>query len=229
MALFVIADLHLSFGSDKPMDVFPGWANYTQKLEENWNRRVRAEDTVVIAGDISWAMKLEETFQDFSFIHRLPGKKLLLKGNHDYWWSTKTKIERYFSANGFDDMSVVFNCAHEADGKIIFGSRGWLYNAATDEDMKIVNREVGRLRLSLKDAQKYQGEKIAFLHYPPVYDNMECKEILQVLLENNIKDCYFGHIHGKQAGRKAPTGEYKGIHMHLISCDYVGFTPVRVK
>jgi len=229
MALFVIADLHLSFGSDKPMDVFPGWANYTQKLEENWNRRVRAEDTVVIAGDISWAMKLEETFQDFSFIHRLPGKKLLLKGNHDYWWSTKTKIERYFSANGFDDMSVVFNCAHEADGKIIFGSRGWLYNAATDEDMKIINREVGRLRLSLKDAQKYQGEKIAFLHYPPVYDNMECKEILQVLLENNIKDCYFGHIHGKQAGRKAPTGEYKGIHMHLISCDYVGFTPVRVK
>jgi len=229
MALFVIADLHLSFGSDKPMDVFPGWANYTQKLEENWNRRVRAEDTVVIAGDISWAMKLEETFQDFSFIHRLPGKKLLLKGNHDYWWSTKTKIERYFSANGFDDMSVVFNCAHEADGKIIFGSRGWLYNAATEEDMKIVNREVGRLRLSLKDAQKYQGEKIAFLHYPPVYDNMECKEILQVLLENNIKDCYFGHIHGKQAGRKAPTGEYKGIHMHLISCDYVGFTPVRVK
>jgi len=229
MALFVIADLHLSFGSDKPMDVFPGWANYTQKLEENWNRRVRAEDTVVIAGDISWAMKLEETFQDFSFIHRLPGKKLLLKGNHDYWWSTKTKIERYFSANGFDDMSVVFNCAHEADGKIIFGSRGWLYNAATEEDMKIVNREVGRLRLSLKDAQKYQGEKIAFLHYPPVYDNMECKEILQVLLENNIKDCYFGHIHGKQAGRKAPTGEYKGIHMHLISCDYVSFTPVRVK
>lgn len=229
MALFVIADLHLSFGTDKPMDVFPGWENYTQKLEENWNRLVGDEDTVVIAGDISWAMKLEETKEDFTFIHRLPGKKLLLKGNHDYWWSTKTKIEQYLSANGFDDLSVVFNCAHEADGKIIFGTRGWLYNAATDEDIKIVNREVGRLRLSLEDAKKYPGEKVAFLHYPPVYDNMECTEILQVLLENDIKDCYFGHIHGKQAGRKAPTGEYKGIRMHLISCDYVGFAPVRVK
>lgn len=229
MALFVIADLHLSFGTDKPMDVFPGWENYTAKLEENWNRLVKPEDTVVIAGDISWAMKLEETYEDFSFIHRLPGKKLLLKGNHDYWWSTKTKIEQYLSVNGFDDMSVVFNCAYETDGKIIFGTRGWLYNAATDEDMKIVNREVGRLRLSLEDSKKYQGEKVAFLHYPPVYDNMECREILQVLLDNNIKDCYFGHIHGKQAGRKAPTGEYKGIRMHLISCDYVGFTPVRVK
>lgn len=228
MALFVIADLHLSFGTDKPMDVFPGWENYTAKLEENWNRLVKPEDTVVIAGDISWAMKLEETYEDFSFIHRLPGKKLLLKGNHDYWWSTKTKIEQYLSVNGFDDMSVVFNCAYETDGKIIFGTRGWLYNAATDEDMKIVNREVGRLRLSLEDAKNYRGEKVAFLHYPPVYDNMECREILQVLLDNNIKDCYFGHIHGKQAGRKAPTGEYKGIRMHLISCDYVGFTPVRV-
>lgn len=228
MALFVIADLHLSFGTDKPMDVFPGWENYTQKLKENWKRLVRQEDTVVIAGDISWAMKLEETFQDFSFIHRLPGKKLLMKGNHDYWWSTKTKIDQYLCSNGFDDMSVIFNCAHEVDGKVIFGTRGWLYNAATDEDMKIVNREVGRLRLSLEDAKRYAGEKVAFLHYPPVYDNMECKEILQVLLDNDIKDCYFGHIHGKQAGRKAPTGEYKGIRMHLISCDYVGFTPVRV-
>lgn len=228
MALFVIADLHLSFGTDKPMDVFPGWENYTEKLEENWRRIVSPEDTVVIAGDISWAMRLEETYNDFSYIHSLPGKKILLKGNHDYWWSTKTKIDNFIKENGFEDISVLFNNSYEIDGKVICGTRGWLYNSSGDEDILIVNREVGRLKLSLKSAEQYGKIPVVFLHYPPVYDNMECKEILEVLKENGIEKCYFGHIHGRQAGRKAPVGEYKGIKMHLISCDYVGFTPIRV-
>lgn len=228
MSLFVIADLHLSFGTDKPMDVFEGWKGYTKKLEDNWRALVTEQDTVVLAGDTSWGMKLEETLADFAFIHRLPGRKLILKGNHDYWWSTKSKIEAFFARNGFDDLHILHNCAYEANGFTVFGTRGWLYNAKSDEDVKIVNREAGRLTLSLNAARKLMGKPVAFLHYPPLYENAKCTEILDILEENGIEDCYFGHIHGKYAAKRAPTGEYRGIKMHLIACDYVNFTPVRV-
>lgn len=154
MSLFVIADLHLSFGCNKPMDVFPGWKDYTQRLEQNWRSLVKESDTVVIAGDISWAMKLEETEQDFSFIHRLPGQKILMKGNHDYWWSTKSKIERFLQEKGFTSMKVLHNNAYIVEDVAVCGTRGWLYNSETEEDVKIVNREVGRLVASLNDAAK---------------------------------------------------------------------------
>ncbi len=229
MSLFAIADLHLSLGSNKPMDVFEGWQNYTEKLEQNWRSIVKDEDTVVIAGDISWAMKLEETYQDFSFIHSLPGQKLMLKGNHDYWWSTKKKIDTYFSENGFDSIRIVHNNAVAVGDIAVCGTRGWLYNAETAEDKKIVNREVGRLNASLDDAARQGKEPLVFLHYPPVYDNLECTEILNVLTERGINQCYFGHIHGSQAAKRAITGEYRGIKMHLISCDHVRFMPVLVR
>lgn len=228
MSLFVIADLHLSLGTDKPMDVFEGWEHYTQRLEENWRRSVGENDTVVLAGDISWGMKLEETEADFSFLHSLPGKKLILKGNHDYWWSTKSKIDHFFEEHGFDDLNIVHNCAYRVGDYSVCGTRGWLYNSETDEDIKIVNREAGRLTVSIADARKLGGKPVVFLHYPPVYDNMECRGILDLLLQNEISDCYFGHIHGKYAAKKALIGDYKGIKLHLISCDYVNFTPVLV-
>lgn len=231
MALFVIADLHLSFGCNKPMDVFPGWKDYTQRLEQNWHNTVTKDDTVVIAGDISWAMKLEEAERDFAFIHQLPGNKILMKGNHDYWWSTKTKIEQFLQANGFDTLQVLHNNAYFAQGAAICGTRGWLYNSKTEEDIKIVSREVGRLIASLDDAKRQQPEvtPIVFLHYPPVYGNMACAEILQVLEQRGVHTCYFGHVHGNQASQKAVKGTYNGIKMHLISCDYIDFTPVLVK
>ena len=231
MALFVLADLHLSLGSDKPMDVFPGWEHYVEKLERNWRSLVKEIDTVVVAGDISWAMKLEDTYQDFAFLHGLPGTKLLLKGNHDYWWSTKSKIETYFAQNGFDTLHILHNDAYLAEGKAICGTRGWLYNSETEEDQKIVRREVGRLQASLDEAKRKdpQAERLVFLHYPPVYGNMACREILQVLEEEKIQTCYFGHIHGNQASRRAIRGDYKGIKMHLISCDYVNFIPVFIR
>lgn len=231
MALFVLADLHLSLGSDKPMDVFPGWERYVEKLERNWRSLVKETDTVVVAGDISWAMKLEDTYQDFAFLHGLPGTKLLLKGNHDYWWSTKSKIETYFAQNGFDTLHILHNDAYLAEGKAICGTRGWLYNSETEEDQKIVRREVGRLQASLNEAKRKdpQAERLVFLHYPPVYGNMACREILQVLEEEKIQTCYFGHIHGNQASRRAIRGDYKGIKMHLISCDYVNFIPVFIR
>ncbi len=229
MSLFVIADLHLSFGVDKPMDVFPGWSDYTERLKQNWEAIVSEEDTVVIAGDISWGMKLEETLADFQYIHALPGKKILLKGNHDYWWSTKSKISNFLHQNDMNDIEILQNNAFAVEGKAICGTRGWLYNAETPEDIKILNREVGRLLLSLNEAKKTGLPPTVFLHYPPLYDSMESKAILDVLLEYGVKDCYFGHIHGKYAAKKAPVGEYRGIRMHLIACDYVNFCPVLVR
>lgn len=229
MSLFVIADLHLSFGCDKPMDVFSGWKDYTQRLERNWRNIVTESDTVVIAGDISWAMKLEEAEKDFRFIHQLPGKKILMKGNHDYWWSTKHKIDTFLQNKGFTSMQVLHNNAYIVDGVAICGTRGWLYNSQTEEDVKIVNREVGRLTASLNDAEKNgQAEPVVFLHYPPVYGSMACTEILNVLEQRNIRQCYFGHIHGNQASKRAVRGRYHGIKMHLISCDYVEFMPILV-
>lgn len=231
MSLFVIADLHLSFGCNKPMDVFPGWKDYTQRLEQNWRSVVKESDTVVIAGDISWAMKLEETEQDFAFIHNLPGEKILMKGNHDYWWSTKSKIDRFLQEKGFTSMKVLHNNAYIVEDTAICGTRGWLYNSETEEDIKIVNREVGRLTASLDDAarQDTHAQPIVFLHYPPVYGNMACAGILDVLETRHIEQCYFGHIHGNQASKKAVRGNYHGIKMHLISCDYVNFMPILVK
>lgn len=229
MALFAIADLHLSFGTDKPMDVFPGWQNYTARLEKNWRAVVSEQDTVVISGDISWSMKLEESDKDFTFLQNLPGKKLLLKGNHDYWWTTRKKMENYLQEKGFTTLGVLFNSAEIVDGVSVCGTRGWFYDAESDADKKILNREVGRLNTSIALAKNTGLEPVVFLHYPPVYGGEECEEILQVLLEQDIKRCYYGHIHGGNAAKKAVTGFYKGIDFQLISCDYTGFMPVLVR
>lgn len=229
MSLFAIADLHLSFGADKSMDVFPGWQDYTVRLEKNWRAIVKTEDTVVISGDISWGMKLEETKKDFTFLNDLPGKKLLIKGNHDYWWSTKKKMDSFFEENGFHTLSIVFNSAVSVGNVCVCGTRGWFYDAETDADKKILNREVGRLNASIDIAEMVGLEPVVFLHYPPVYGDMECREILDVLLERNIKRCYYGHIHGGNAAKKAVTGLYKGVNLQLISCDYTGFTPVLIR
>ena len=229
MSLFCIADLHLSFNADKSMEVFRGWERYTQRLAENWRAIVSPEDTVVLAGDISWAMKLEDAKQDFEYLHSLPGKKLILKGNHDYWWSTRAKIENFWSTCGFDDLALVHNSACPVGEVAVCGTRGWLYNSETPEDQKIVAREAGRLNASLDEAEKLGLRPVVFLHYPPVYDNMECRGILDVLVQRGVKECYFGHVHGTQAARKAPIGVYHGVKMHLISADYVKFVPTLVR
>lgn len=229
MALYTIADLHLSLGADKPMDVFRGWENYVERLEKNWRALVTDADTVVVAGDISWGMRLEETEKDFAFLNSLPGRKLILKGNHDYWWSTRSKIEAFFKEKGFDTLEIVFNSAVRVGDITVCGTRGWLYNAETAEDRKIVARENGRLVASLKAAQALGGTPVVFLHYPPVYDTAECAALLDTMLEYGVKDCYFGHIHGDYAAKRAPIGEYRGIKMNLISCDYIRFVPKLVR
>ncbi len=229
MALFAIADLHLSLGEDKPMDVFEGWKGYVPRLEKNWRAAVKPEDTVVVAGDISWAMKLEEAETDFRFLDSLPGRKLILKGNHDYWWSTRKKIEEFLAAHGFGSIGIIHNSAERTGNVAVCGTRGWLYAAESAEDKKIVAREVGRLNASLDAAEKTGGKPVVFLHYPPVYDGMECAEILGVLLKRGVEECYYGHIHGRLASARAPVGEYRGIRMHLVACDYLGFRPLPVE
>lgn len=229
MALFAIADLHLSLGEDKPMDIFHGWNDYVSRLENNWNKLITSDDTVVIAGDISWAMKLTDTYEDFSFINRLPGRKILLKGNHDYWWGTKSKIEAFLKDNDFDTISVLFNNTYVCDEFAVCGTRGWFLENDTPEDIKVLNREVGRLRTSIEAAIKTNKQPVVFLHYPPVYCSSECSEIIDVLLQYNIKKCCYGHIHGQKNFKNAFEGLYKGIDLKLISCDKVSFMPVLIR
>lgn len=224
MSLFAIADLHLSFGVSKPMDVFPGWDNHVARLEENWLAAVSPEDTVVIAGDISWGMDLEECLEDFRWLDRLPGRKLILKGNHDLWFSTKTKVEKFLAAHELHSLEILFNNAFAWEDKVICGTRGWM-NDQTDK--KVLNRECGRLRLSLEAGRKLGGEPVVFLHYPPVYGGDECPEILEVLLEYGVKQVYYGHIHGYASGY-AINGVRHGIDFRLISCDYLQFKPKQI-
>ncbi len=224
MSLFAIADLHLSLGVDKPMDVFPGWAGYVEKLEKNWRENVRPEDTVVVAGDISWGLDISEAKEDFAFLDRLPGTKILLKGNHDLWFSTKTKVEKFFAENGFSTLKILFNNAYEYGDRAICGTRGWMNDPI---EKKVLLRECGRLRMSLEEGKKFGKEPVVFLHYPPVFGGGECYEILDVLLEYGIKQVYYGHIHGYSSGY-AINGIRNGIDFRLISCDFVQFNPVKI-
>ncbi len=227
--IYAIADLHLSFGTDKPMDVFSGWVNYTERIRENWQKLVTPEDTVVIAGDISWAMKLSDIDKDLAYIQSLNGKKIILKGNHDYWWTTKAKMDRYLAEHGFDSIAILHNNYFVVEDTALCGTRGWFYDAEKDEDMLILKREVGRLKMSLEPAVQAGYEPVVFLHYPPVYNGMECREIMDVLREYRIKKCFYGHVHGGNAAKKAFVGEKDGIQFHLIACDYVKFMPLSIK
>lgn len=227
MSLFAIADLHLSFGVSKPMDVFKGWDNYVEKLEKKWRTVVKTEDTVVISGDISWAMDLNEALEDFRFIDKLPGKKIIIKGNHDYWWTTRNKIEKFLKENSFESIKVLFNSAETVEDVCICGTRGWLDTRKMEENEKLKKREALRLKTSIECAEKNK-EIIVFLHYPPVYCDNRCEEIMEVLKEKKIKRCFYGHVHGKEAHAKALNGKYMGVNFKLVSCDYLKFVPYKV-
>ena len=226
MSLFAIADTHLSFGTDKPMDSFPGWNDYVDRIEKNWNKIVTDDDTVVIAGDISWAMNFDELKADFDFIEKLNGKKIILKGNHDYWWNTSKKMNDFVELQRYKTISILFNNSYDVDGVSVCGSRGWLFDVDDEHDEKVLNREVGRLRLSLESA--VNDEKIVFLHYPPVTTDTKCDEILNLLKEYGIKKCYYGHLHGI-AAKKAVDDVVDGIEFRLISCDRLGFVPKLIR
>ena len=225
MSLFAIGDTHLSFGTDKPMNVFRGWDNYVERLETNWNNLISEDDTVVIMGDISWAMNFKEMLEDFRFINSLKGQKIILKGNHDYWWNTMTKMNAFLEENSFDSIKFLFNNAYLCDGISVCGTRGWFYDAENDENTeKIILREAARLRTSIKAGRELGGEPVVFLHYPPVSKTQVCQPIVDELKEENIKHCYYAHLHSASAYNSF-NGEMDGIKYELLSADYLKFCP----
>lgn len=225
MSIFAISDLHLSFGTNKPMNIFRGWDNHVDRLTANWKRLVNEGDTVILPGDFSWGLKLNETLEDFRFLENLPGKKILLKGNHDLWWSTAKKIREFWEENNFTSFDIVFNNTYVTEGKAIAGTRGWFYDDTGSK--KVLAREASRLDTSLKEAEKTGLPILTFLHYPPVYGNDVCHEMLDVLKAHNITQVYYGHIHG--SGFHNAVKEYDGIKFTLISCDCIDFTPLMIK
>ena len=226
MALYAIGDTHLSLASNKPMDVFGGgWTGYVDKLREGFNATVSQGDTVVICGDVSWGMSLEEARADFAFLDALPGgRKLLLKGNHDYWWTTASKMKAFFAENGFSTLDVLHNNCHFYGETALCGTRGWFYEEDRGEhSAKIFNRELIRLEASLKAAG--EREKLCFLHYPPLYQGYRCQEIIDLLERYSVKLCCYGHLHGG-SHRLAVTGRQGAVDYRLVAADYVGFRPV---
>ena len=225
MALYAIGDTHLSLASDKPMDVFGGgWTGYVDKLKEGF-QVISPEDTVVICGDVSWGMSLEEARADFAFLDALPGgRKLLLKGNHDYWWTTASKMQAFFQENGFRTLDILHNNCHFYGETALCGTRGWFYEEDRGEhSAKIFNRELIRLEASLKAAG--EREKLCFLHYPPLYQGYRCQEIIDLLERYSVKLCCYGHLHGG-SHRLAVTGRQGAVDYRLVAADYVGFRPV---
>lgn len=227
MALYAIGDLHLSLSSDKPMEIFgTGWQNYVERIHEGFST-LTDEDVTVLCGDLSWGMSLEESLEDLRFIDALPGKKLLMKGNHDYWWNTATKMTRFFEENGLTTLSILHNNCHFYGDKAICGTRGWFYeldNQGTHNE-KMLLREVGRLETSLKAAG--EKEKLCFLHYPPIYQGYRCPELLRLLAQYEVKACYYGHLHGA-SHRRAIEGTRDGTLFSLVSGDFLGFKPKKI-
>lgn len=231
MSIYVIGDLHLPFGVNKPMDIFgKGWQGYTEKIKEDWNIKVKNEDTVILAGDFSWATYLEDTYKDFEYLCDLSGKKIMLKGNHDYWWTTVTSMKNYLEKNNFNNIDFLYNNSFLIEDKIIVGTRGWALSD-TENSRKMVRREATRLETSLKSAiEKYgdQKEIICIMHYPPVlstYMKNEYtynSEFLDVMKKYNVKRCYYGHLHGT-SHKDAIEGNVEGINLKLISGDYLNF------
>lgn len=227
MALFVMADLHLSLSVDKPMDIFSGWQDYVSKIEENWQKKIKPEDTVVIPGDISWAMGLEQSLPDFEFLNKLNGKKIIMKGNHDYWWNTKSKMEKFFADNGFDSINILHNNHYEYEGIGICGSRGWINETSEPADKKVLAREAGRLTVSIESALKADLKPVVFLHYPPIYGTSLNYDMLEVLHKYNIKWCFYGHIHGS-GSEYAINGCRDGVNYRLIASDFLQFDPMDI-
>lgn len=229
MALYAIGDLHLSLATDKPMDVFGGaWLGYVEKLRQGLSI-IGPEDTTVLLGDLSWALDMESAREDFAFINAIPGRKIILKGNHDYWWTTATKFYRFCEENGFENLFILNNNAYFYEDTALCGTRGWFFEedaAPGDHNDKIFKRELIRLETSLKAAG--ECEKFCFLHYPPRYQGYECPEILALLKQYGVSLCCYGHLHS-QSHRLAIEGAFDGVTFRLCSADFINFRPIRLK
>lgn len=232
MSIYAISDLHLSLNTDKPMNIF-GWNNYEEKIREDWLKKVNEEDLVLLPGDFSWEMKLENTYRDFEFISKLPGRKILLKGNHDYWWTTLKSMQNFLKVNNIENIDFLYNNSYEFENKIIAGTRGWNLNIEEPNDEKIQIREEKRLELSIKNGiENFQDDEnskeiIVCMHYPPISKENKYNVFTKILQKYNVKKCIYGHLHGK-AHENAVEGMVDGIEYIMASCDYTGFKLIRI-
>ncbi len=230
MALYAISDLHLSLGTDKPMDIFSSlWEDHAEKLRQNWTQTVTEEDTVVIPGDISWATYLEDAKMDFSFLDSLPGRKIISKGNHDYWWTTATKLKKFIEANNFRNISFLHNSYYTYEQWAICGTRGWSSGEGdtAEENKKIFARERQRLELSLQQGTASGKTKvIAVLHYPPFNSDDDGYGFIDILKKYKVSICLYGHLHGDFD--LARQGMIEGIDFRLVSSDYLNFSPLKI-
>ena len=227
MALYAIGDLHLSLGAEKPMDVLGGnWVGYMEKLQQGLSV-IKPEDTTILLGDLSWALDLSGARADFQWINQIPGRKIILKGNHDYWWSTAAKFYKFCQENGFSEQYILNNNHYEYDGWAICGTRGWFFEEerSGEHDEKVFKRELLRLEASLKSAGEMP--KMVFLHYPPRYKGYQCDEILELLQKYEVRRCFYGHLHGP-SHKLAMEGLWDGIEFRLVSADFLDFQPFLV-
>ena len=227
MALYAIGDLHLCLGAEKPMDIFGGnWVGYMDKLKEGMSV-IGPEDTTVLLGDLSWALDLPNAKADFAWINAIPGRKIILKGNHDYWWSTQAKFSKFCEENGFENLYLLNNNSFEYDGWAICGTRGWFFEEerSGQHDEKVFKRELIRLEASLKAAG--EANKMVFLHYPPRYHGYKCQEILDLLAKYDVRRCFYGHLHGG-SHKLAMEGTWDSVEFKLTAADYLGFKPYLV-
>lgn len=216
------------------MEIFgKQWENHAERLRDAWCSLVTDRDTVVIPGDISWALDMNEAYADLKFLHELPGHKILGKGNHDYWWATMNKLLRFKEENGFSTLDFLHNNAFAVENKIICGTRGWVNEfGVKTEDERIIKREAVRLELSLQEGMKLKeqhpdSEILVFLHYPPLFGEFMNYDILDILYRYDIKNVYFGHLHNVR--EEQLDKEYIGIRLHLVAGDYVGFVPQAIE
>lgn len=233
MTLFAISDLHLAISVDKPMDIFGSrWDNYMDRIRENWLQLVGEQDYVLVPGDISWAMYLEQAYEDFRYINGLPGIKVISKGNHDYWWETTTKLKNYTEKNGFKKILFLHNNSILYKDIALCGTRGWICpnpDEFTKQDEKIYQRELQRLELSIQQGLCSRPKEIfVVLHYPPVnkYKDMT-SGFVKILKKYGVKKCIYGHLHG-EAHNNALVGEYQGIEFYLAACDFLDFKPLKI-
>lgn len=227
MALYAIGDLHLCLGAPKPMDVFGGaWVGYMDKLRDGLSV-IDPEDTTVLLGDLSWALDLQSAKADFAWIDNIPGRKIILKGNHDYWWSTAAKFYKFCKENDFSNQWILNNNFYEYNGYAICGTRGWFFEEqrSGEHDEKVFKRELMRLEASLKAAGELP--KIVFLHYPPKYKGYECPEIIELMKRYDVRRCFYGHLHGASHGL-AMEGQWDGVEYRLVAADKLGFKPLMV-
>ena len=232
MSIYAISDLHLSFGENKPMDVFGvNWENHTEKIKENWISKVTERDLVLLPGDFSWAMYLKDTYSDFEFLNSLPGKKILLKGNHDYWWTSIKKMREYLEENNFKNIDFLHNNSYEFENIIIAGTRGW-QDENNSEDKRITKRENIRLELSIQDGIKNFGENkeiIVCMHYPPFVKYEETVlNYIDTMKKYNVTKCIYGHLHGDDSHKEAKEGIINNIDFKLVSCDYTKFDLIKI-